>query len=277
MAYNEPDFAALWGRHYAAEVGARNCYIIDHGSTDGSLDGLTGINIVRIPRSPQDDPRRARFLSQFCGALLQWYDAVIHTDIDEILVADPARHLSLARYCAAETRPVVNAVGLDLLHRPDREPPLSPGLPVTLQRRWVRFSSAMCKPVMIRAPVEWAPGFHCVASPPVFGDLFLFHLRYADLGRGLLRLGKTRVQPWEEPDAGAHQRMSDEEWGAMLRAMAGLPTRRGDLAADGEPLRAWLDKVTKSATGREQDIYRIDLHIYGNELWRLPPRFTGRF
>ena len=277
MAYNEPDFAAIWARHYAAELGPRNCYVIDHGSTDGSLDNLAGINVVRIPRSPQDDPRRALFMSQFCASLLSWYGAVIHTDIDEILVADPERHASLARCCGAEARPVVNAIGFDLLHRPDQEPALSPVLPVTFQRKWLRFSSAMCKPVLIRTPVAWAPGFHSVAAPPVFGDLFLFHLRYFDLGRGLARLDRTRRQPWEAPEAGAHQRMSDEEWSAMLRAMAGLPTRRCPLTPDGEPLRGWLQRVTQSGAGREADIYRLDLHIYGDELWRLPSRFAGRF
>ncbi len=277
MAYNEPDFAACWARHYASELGCRNCYIIDHGSSDGSLEGL-GVNLVRIPRSPQDDTRRAHFLSQFCSSLLSWYDAVIHVDVDEILVACPDRYSSLASYCAADHRPVVNAIGLDLLHRPDHERPLSPGLPVTTQRRWLRFSSAMCKPVLIRIPTEWAPGFHSVPAAPAFGELYLFHLRYIDLNRGLLRLDKTRAQPWEQQDAGAHQRMSDADWTTMLRAMAGLPTRRGaDLHPHTDPLRAWLDRVVSSGRGRENDAYRIDLHIYGDELWRLPSRFIGRF
>ena len=278
MAYNEPDFAAIWCRYYAAELGARNCYIIDHGSDDGSLDGIGAINIVRIPRSPQDDTRRAQFLSRFCGALLSWYDAVIHVDIDEILVACPDRHAGLISYCAADARPVVSAVGLDLLHRPGRERPFAAGLPVTVQRSWLRFSSAMCKPVLIRTQVEWAPGFHSVAAPPAFGELYLFHLRYVDLGRGLARLGKTRQQPWERPEAGAHQRMSDADWSGMLHAMAGLPARPGvDLDLAGLPLRPWLDRVRDSALGREGDVYRIDLHIYGDELWRLPRRFVGRF
>ena len=278
MAYNEPDFAPVWARHYASEVGARHCYIIDHGSTDGSLDDLGAVNIVRIPRSPQDDLKRARFLSRFCASLLSWYDAVFHTDIDEILIADPDRHPSLASYCAADSRPVLSAAGLDLLHRPDREAPLAPGLPITAQRRWLRFTSAMCKPVLIREPVEWAPGFHSVAAAPVFGDLLLFHLRYTDLNRGLLRLDKTRKQPWEEPDAGAHQRMSDEDWSGMLRSMAGLSARRvATLSPDADPLRPWLDRVTASSLGRDGDVYRIDLHIAGDELWRLPSRFVGRF
>ena len=70
MAYNEPDFATLWAAHYGAEVGARHCFIIDHGSDDGSLEALGGVNIVAIPRSPQDDARRAKFVSAFCASLL---------------------------------------------------------------------------------------------------------------------------------------------------------------------------------------------------------------
>ncbi len=278
MAYNEPDFAPIWAAHYAAELGASHCYIVDHGTTDGSLTGLGAVNILRIPRSPQDDARRSAFLSRFCASLLSWYDVVLHIDIDEILVADPDRHAGLAAFCAADPRPVVSAVGLDVVHVPGIERALTLGLPVTRQRRWLRFASAMCKPVMIRVPVEWAPGFHSVAAPPVFGELFLFHLRYADLGRGLRRLARTREQAWEETGAGAHQRMTDEDWSAMLRSMAGL-TRRGDLtlAMDAAPLASWLDRVRASASGREQALYRIDLHIFGDELWRLPRRFVDSF
>ncbi len=278
MAYNEPDFAPIWAAHYGAELGVRNCFIIDHGSDDGSLEGLGGVNILRIPRSPQDDARRARFVSAFCASLLVWYDAVIHVDVDEILVADPARHASLAHLAAADPRPVVSAVGLDLLHIPSIERPWSRGLPVSRQRRWLRFSSAMCKPVLIRQPVDWAPGFHSIDAPPEFGELYLFHLRYADLGRGLVRLAKTRAQPWQEPEAGAHQRMTDAEWEAMLRSMAGLDRRdAGALRPDEAPLAPWLDRVRASAEARAGETYRIDLHISGDELWRLPTRFRDRF
>ena len=278
MAYNEPDFAPLWAAHYAAELGARNCFVVDHGSDDGSLDALGGVNLLRIPRSPQDDRRRARFVSQFCASLLTWYDAVLHTDIDEILVADPARHASLATYAASDPRPVVSAIGLDLVHVPDRERPLARGLPVTRQRHWLRFSSAMCKPVLIRRAVDWAPGFHSVNADPEWGELYLFHLRYADLGRGLLRLAKTRTQPWQEEAAGAHQRMTDADWEAMLRAMAGLDRRHaGALRPEEAPLAPWLERVRASAAGRTGETYRIDLHISGDELWRLPGRFVDRF
>ena len=234
MSYNAPDWAPVWARHYAAELGAANCFIIDHGSDDRSLDGLAGVNVIRIPRSPQDDDRRARALSLFCASLLQWYDAVIHPD------------------------PLARRVG-----RP---------------RRSVRFASAMCKPVLIRTPVDWAPGFHSVPAAPAFGDLFLIHLRYADLGRGLMRLARTRSQPWQEEAAGRHQRMGDAEWEAMLRAMAGLPRTIPRLfSGDADPLASWLDRVCASAHGRERDRYRLDLHIFGDTWWRRPAAFVDRF
>ena len=278
MTFNEPDWLPIWARHYASELGATNCYVVDHGSTDGSTAGLGAVNVMRIPRSPQDDERRAAFMSEFCGSLLRWYDAVLHSDVDEIVVADPRRHAGLLSFCEADRSTVVTATGLDVVHLPATERALNLALPVTRQRRWLRFSSAMCKPVLVREPVRWTPGFHTVETDPAFGDLFLFHLRYSDLGRGLSRLAKTRVQPWSGDDAGAHQRVGDDAWRAMLYAIAGLPrVSVATLDPSEVPVATWLDRVRASTAGRGGERYRIDLHLFGNELWRLPNLFVDRF
>jgi hypothetical protein len=122
MAYNEPLYAPLWASHYTGEVGAEHCTLVDHGSDDGSTAGL-GINVLRLPRSPQDDPRGAQFISSLCAGLLQWYDAVLCSDIDELLLADPSRFASLSAYAAAMPADVVTAVGLDLHRIPNEDPP----------------------------------------------------------------------------------------------------------------------------------------------------------
>ena len=44
MMHNETVWAPVWARHYAREVGAENCLVLDHGSTDGSTDGL-GVHV----------------------------------------------------------------------------------------------------------------------------------------------------------------------------------------------------------------------------------------
>ena len=281
MVYNEFVFLPAWLRHFAAEVGSQNCFILDHGSTDGSTAParVQQASLVRIPRSPQDDSRRCGFVSDFCASLLSWYEAVIYTDVDELLVADPAAYGSLTALAAAtDAGAVLTATGFDVVHVPEIEPSLDWDRPVTAQRDWLRFSSAMCKPVLIRRRAAWAPGFHNIDAPPCFAPLFLFHLRYVDLASGLARLGRTRTQPWITPEAGAHQRMPDSRWEDMLRAMAGLPGRSdATLLPDDPVLARWRDRVLDSTASRTNDMYRIDLHLSGDELWRIPDRLRGRF
>lgn len=281
MVYNEADLLPVWLRHHAAQAGAANCFVLDHGSTDGSTDPsrLGGASVLRIPRSPQDDERRCGFVSDVCASLLNWYGAVVHTDVDELLVADPAVHPSLPALAAGlEADAVLTAVGLDVVHVPALEASIDWSRPITAQRGWLRFSSAMCKPVLIRRRVAWAPGFHCIDAKPRFGPLFLLHLRYADLRYGLARLGRTRAQPWVTPEAGSHQRMPDVAWEAMLRGMASLP-KRGDatLLPDDPVLERWRDRVLASGASRAQDPYCIDLHLSGDELWPIPDRLQGSF
>lgn len=282
MVYNEAVFLPLWLRHYTAQAAPRHCYVVDHGTDDGSTDPArlpAGLNVVRIPRSPQDDGRRCQFISRFCAALLVWYESVIYVDVDEILVADPALHASLADYAAClDADAVISAIGLDVIHSPGDEPALDWNVPVGGQRRWLRFSSAMCKPVLIRRPVCWAPGFHNIDAPPRFDELFLFHLRYVDLQAGLARLARTRAQAWGSPEAGSHQRMADIAWRDMLLGMASLPRlTRGTLGLDDNLLHDWLARVMRSAASRQTELYRIDLHLSGDTLWCLPGRFAGCF
>lgn len=276
MAYNEAEYVPLWLRHYDRQIGAAHCHLIDHGSDDGSTDGLKEVNVVRLPRSPQDDPRRARFISGYCAALLEWYDAVLYTDIDELLLADPHHFADLRAFAAETPDNVATAVGLDIHQVPALEAAFEPTQPVGAQRRWARFNAALCKPALIRRPVRWAPGFHCADAPMVFGGLYLFHLRYYDFGRGLQRLAKTRAMPWAVEGAGTHQRMSDVDWSGMFHAIAALPRREG-LAFNSalDPIRASLDRLRASMLGREADVYSHDLTLSGEELWEIPSRFRA--
>ena len=276
MAYNEPVWAPAWARHYAAQVGAENCLVLDHGTEDGSTDGLP-VRVRRLPRSPLDEAWRAAFVADTVAELLRDYDAVIHADTDELLLADPALHPDLRAYAAAVPHPVVTAIGLDVQHLPDEEPALDPLQPFGPQRAWVRFAASMCKPALVRQPVTWAPGFHCCDAPLVTDRLYLLHMRYADLGLGLRRLARTRAQAFASLDADSHQRVPDVEFEGMVRLVAGLPRRNEGLDPDAPPLRPWLDRLRASRAEREDQQYKLDLSLSGEELWRLPERFRTAF
>ena len=278
MVYNEADLLPIWLRHYSLQVGAAQCHIIDHGSDDGCTDHLGAVNVLRLPRSAMNDTVRARFVSLFCAALLEYYDAVLHTDVDEIVVADPARFASLADYAASMPADTVNAIGLELIQVAETEAAIEPGRPILAQRGWVRFSSALCKPVLTRKPRAWAPGFHCADAPMVFDALTLFHLRYHDQLQGLLRLAKTRAMPWADPYAGEHQRVPDAEWQRRLVGLSGVP-RRSDVTFHpaSPPVADWLDRVLASQAGREGQAFTLDLGIMANELWAVPHGFGAVF
>ncbi len=276
MAYNEADFVPIWLRHYARQVGAQNCVLVDHGSDDGSTNAAGAARVIRLRRSPQDDAWRAALIGDLCAELLGRYDAVLYADIDELLLADPAQFADLADYAARMAGDVATAIGLDVQHLPGEEPPFDPAHPLGAQRRWARFASSMCKPAVVRRPVAWAPGFHCAADAPVaFDALYLFHLRYVDLGRGLARLARTRAMPWASAAAGAHQRVDDAAWEDMLRRIAGLPRQAIAFDAAAAPLAGWLARLRASMAGREHETYRYDLHLNGDALWEIPTRFRA--
>jgi hypothetical protein len=277
MVYNDPEYLRIWCDYYSRQIGARNLFVVDHGSDDGSTSGLGDINVMRIPRSPQDDPKRAAFLSKFCSSLLDWFDCVLYVDVDEIAVADPRYFAGLAQFCASVRQPVLNAIGVNVIHRLGHEMPYDRGRGVLTQRSWVFRSSSMCKPVLIRRPVSWAPGFHSANAPAAFDQLYLFHLRWFDLDTGLHRMAKTRSMPWQHDDAGSHQRISDDQLVQQFTAFSTLPLDARDMDAHVEPVASFVDVVVKSQIGRERDLYGISLDIWPDTLWRVPERFRALF
>ncbi len=271
MAYNEPVWARVWARYYARQVGAAHCYLLDHGSDDGSTDGLA-LNVEWLGRSPLDEVARAALVSERAAALLQSYDAVVHSDVDELVVAAPERYSDLVAFAGAAAEPVVTTAGLDLQHLPDSERALDPKRPLGGQRRWVRFSAAMCKPAFIRREVAWEPGFHGCDAPMVVGDLFLIHLRYADLPLGLRRLARTRGQAFADAEVNPHQRVSDAEFAGMMRGIAALPAERFVLDCGCLPLAGWLGEVKHA-----REAGAPALTLAGDRLWSLPDRVRALF
>ena len=229
--YNEPAHLPLWLGHYGRQVGLENCYLLDHGTDDGSQTAIRGAHVVRLLRSAQDDNQHLALIQLFAGKLLKCYRYVIHVDMDEFVVADPARYATLSDYAERCDRDVVSLIGLELQHVYDCEPAFSAERKVLGQRRHVWFNSSMCKPALTRGRLDWSPGFHCMAFDTVFDDLYMFHLRYFDRDVGLRRLHRSRNQPWSHPDQARHQRMSDADWLRMFEGF-GATERTSDIPAD---------------------------------------------
>lgn len=214
MVHNEPDMLPVWLRHYASEVGAENCFVIDHGSDDGSTSDI-GCTVSRLVRSLFDDNFRATVVSGYCAALLHMYDTVIYTDCDELIRADPDLAKTLTDFVSSRDMPAVGYVlGMDVLHA-EGEPPLNYDTPILAQRRWARPSHALCKPLVIRKSFHWAAGFHNIHAEAEFCGLYMFHIAYADETVTRRRQAKRNAHP--PAHGGDHHKISPDAMVDLLR------------------------------------------------------------
>jgi len=278
MAYNEADMLPIWLRHHGRQVGPANCFVLDHGSDDGSTASIGGARLLRLARSPLDEVSRARFVAQFCNGLLQQYDYVAYTDADELLVADPARWPTLLDYVQDPHPPVTTAFGLNLVHRLHSEPACNPALPILAQRRWAFPTSSMCKPLLIRSMVSWQPGFHGSIYPPVFDHLFLFHLAFFDHDITLRRARKRRSQSFADANSGIHHRTQDDTIRSWLHGWANAPQDGSiTLTANCPATAAFMAEFHTSASRDPHGMFHVNLHLKGTTVWRIPERFAGSF
>ncbi|MFZ3234236.1 MAG: glycosyltransferase family 2 protein [Stellaceae bacterium] len=220
-AYNEPVFLPIWRQYYGQALGEEHLFVVDHGSDDGSTDNVGAANRVRIPRGEFDEDQRCTFVSRLQASLLCYYDAVIFSDTDEILVPDPEKYSGLVDFVTRRCEQFVTAIGLEVQHLTDTEADIDLGRPILAQRRYVQFAPEYCKPLVSRIPLVWKPGFHdCDLPPSIAPDLFLFHLRRMDRKLAVQRLRRMRDTKWSknalDKQHWFHFRWSEDEFTTTL-------------------------------------------------------------
>lgn len=184
MARDEGHMLRRWVDHYARQVGRGHLLVLDDGSVDGSTDEAD-CAVMRLPglRAPHGFNRaRLSLVSRLAAGLLESYDVVVFTDVDEFLVPDPARHDDLVSYLAARPDDEVLApVALNVLHHTGVDEPLRDDRPVLGQRTLAKLSPVMCKPSIKRKPRRWCANTHGIRGPyRVDPELAMFHLKFAD-------------------------------------------------------------------------------------------------
>lgn len=216
FVYNEAEMLPIWLRYYAGIFGERNLFIIDHSSSDGSTDDLGKINKLLFPREELDEHKRCVFMASFVKGLLEYFDTVIYTDCDELLVPDLGAYADLKGYIEKNDFDYIGGVGLNLTQITSLEPPLDLTQPILRQRRFARFGSGVCKPLITRIPLIWGTGFHGCNQPiRIDPSLFMLHLKAMDYGMALRKQKQTREMKWSASSIaaghGAHARYDDEQ------------------------------------------------------------------
>lgn len=240
MVRNEAVALPRWLRYYGEQVGADALVVLDDQSDDGSTSGIDA-TVFRLPtratgRQPgrqragsKFDPpsfRKTVLANKFAAALLELYDVVVFTDVDELLVPDPRYYGGLCDFFDRHADvPVLAPLGLNLTHLPELEPPLSHDRPLLEQRRYVKIMPNMCKPAVKRVPARWTAGTHgCERSYSVHRDLFLIHTKFADY-RQLMAVHEQRHAEFLSSGAGPRSTwaMSPEEFAHAYISWSRMP------------------------------------------------------
>ncbi|CAN5492313.1 hypothetical protein BH09ACT12_BH09ACT12_11150 [soil metagenome] len=175
-----------WVQHYGERLGVDHLVVIDNDSRDGSTDDLAAE--VRawgeLPGGSGFDRGRLQAANQIGRELLERFDWVIFTDADEFLVVDPQFHDSFKHLLAVTSGAAVAPLALNVVQDLEAEGALDPTRAVLEQRSYAQFAEVMCKPSSKRLPIRWAHASHGLHGEyAVRSDLFLLHLKFADLDR----------------------------------------------------------------------------------------------
>jgi Glycosyl transferase family 2 len=214
MVHNEPVFLPIWLGYYSRFFVPEDIYVFDNESDDGSTerDGF-----VRLPvRHNRVDHRwMVRKIQDLQHELLDRYDMVLVTDVDEIVAPDP-RWGTLGEYLDRFDEEWVNCLGYELLHVRDKEPPLRLEEPILSQRHHWYFNDAYNKAALASAPMDWTPGFHgrTDGSYALDPDLRMIHLHRMDYELCLERHRTRSRRRWARRDArlgwAGHNRIVDD-------------------------------------------------------------------
>jgi hypothetical protein len=203
MVHNESVFLPLWLRYYSRFFAPGDIYVLDNESNDGSTARL---GFVRIPvaHSEVDHTWMVRTIEAHQHELLERYDVVLTTDVDEIVAPHPEWG-TLREYVDRFEEEFVNCLGYEILHLTDREGPFRMDQPILDQRHYWFTNGAYDKPALATTPMRWEPGFHAredgemVLDP----DLYLIHLHRMDYRICLDRHREREGRSWNQRDLAA--------------------------------------------------------------------------
>ena len=127
IVHNEAVFLPIWLRYYSRFFSPDDIYVLDNDTTDGSTDGR---GLRPRPGDPATDRHDldGRDLAGFQRGLLERYDVVLFTDVDEIVAPLPEWG-TLGDYLDRLDEEFVNPLGYEILHLPtaSRLRPRAPG------------------------------------------------------------------------------------------------------------------------------------------------------
>jgi hypothetical protein len=278
MVYNEGPRLNRWLDYYGRNLGRENLLIVDHGSTDGSTSSIAPSGLLPLPRTEFDDILRTQFLNDLQRNLFKFYDAVIYTDCDEIIIPDPNSYAGLRDYVERMPDEVARPIGIDLFERRGIDQKLVDDCSVLAQRSFGVFRSVLCKPLITRVAIRWLPGFHhCDRMVLPDPSIVLFHTKNVDQEFAKARQTVTRDMAWSsrslESGMGQHQRATEDQ---MIQAQFDQPTNafRNRGAKEFSSFQSEIEAF-RSSLQEVNGFYRCA--AFAGDIYSVPERYWTKF
>ncbi|MEM6760188.1 MAG: hypothetical protein AAF601_11995 [Pseudomonadota bacterium] len=171
-----------WIENAERHVPRDNIYVINHGQDPRVTEIAAGCCVMPLPRDKIDETltqRRWELISGVASGLNGFFDYVVATDVDELLVLNQPG-LTLEQYLAGQETSdgVYGAVGLNVM--PVEDADTGTDLPVLTRYPFARLSPQYSKPIVTAGPVRYTRGGHGVWGQEfaVHAALSLVHLHY---------------------------------------------------------------------------------------------------
>jgi hypothetical protein len=202
LVRDEPEFFPLWLGYYSRFFDPRDIYVLHHQPPPGLPPDD---RFVRIPVYQEvfSSAWQRDLVQHHQHVLVDRYDTVLCTDVDEIVAPDP-RYGDLGDYVDrfGESEDYVSCTGYEVLHLEGTEPPFDPSEKVLSQRSTWFSNPLYSKPLLARVPMLWKGGFHERADDAARHDpcLRLIHLHRMDYRICWNRHRRRARQPRDEVD-----------------------------------------------------------------------------
>ena len=193
MVKNEKWFLPIWLNYYSKFYDERNIYVINHASTDGSIQMIQEqykkINVVNLTYEPFDDIFKVNELKKLQSALFQQYKTVLYSDPDELIVpvtsnGDPIPlNEYIDKFIKNDSQQAIKTNGWEVIHLPNKnEEPIDLTKSILEQRSyWFHSPFWYSKVLLSKTPLNWQPGLHLTENMfTIDSNLYLIHLHRID-------------------------------------------------------------------------------------------------
>jgi len=204
MVQNEKIFLPIWLKYYTKFFDGDDIFVFDHRTTDGSIEECSRaykFRAITLDYPYSFDHKWFQFVAENThDKLLEFYEYVIFTDIDEILFANNEKYKGLDDYINKLKEDRVRCVGYELMHIKDKEDIFDIQKPVLAQRKYWHRNIWFDKTLISNTPLKWRIGFHLAfgKNAPQDKDLLLIHLHKLDFDMCWNKSVERSKLPWKK-------------------------------------------------------------------------------